>query len=203
MFHDPGGAITLKTYPLFRCSVVSLHGRLYIPMNYSEIQGLKMYGHPLHDASKGVLRFLFPKEALDELEPYGNLNYAVVGIRAGKLQYLPFNEGYKVYNSPTCLPTTELDRLLSSSEGQRVTSKPRQTVRHLKKIHEWHKFEGWKYIHYFSGAAICARRTNVFFRPIREVPTGANYQFAADVPNFVNVSLQEFKTKAYLSVRQL
>jgi hypothetical protein len=203
MFHDPGGAITWKTFPMFRCSVVTLHGRLYIPMGYSEIKGLKLYGRPIHDGSKGAQKFLFPKEALDDLEPYGNLNCAIVGIRAGKLQYLPFNEGYKVYNSPTRLPTTQLDRILLSAEARRVPTKPRQTVRHLDKIHEWQKFEGWKYIHFFSGTNICARRTHVFFRPIREVPTGTNYHFAADNPNFANVSLNEFRTGSYLNVGKL
>lgn len=198
MFHDPGGAITLKTFPLFRCSVVTLHSRPYIPMGYSEIKGLRMIGHPLNGGSKGAQKFLFPKEALDQLEPYGNLNCAAVGIKDGKVQYLPFEEGYKVYSSPSCLRSTKFSNVICSAEAKRVGCKPRQTVRHLNKINEWQKFYGWKYIHYFSGTDIFARRTHAFFRPIREVPTGANFHSLAAVPNFIKVSLEELKTKAYL-----
>ena len=157
-----------------------------------------MFGHPVNGESKGVQKFLFPKEALDELKPYGNLNCAVVGIKDGKVQFLPFEEGYKVYSSPSSLCTTKFSNMICSAEAKRVGCKPRQTLRHLNKIHEWQKFYGWKYIHYFSGSDIFARRTHAFFRPIREVPTGANFHSLAAVPNFIKISLEELTTQAYL-----
>jgi hypothetical protein len=65
-------------FPKFRTSIVILKGRHFIPVGYSERNGIILIG--LKNDSTDAQKCEVPVEAMDLLEPFGNPPYAVIGI---------------------------------------------------------------------------------------------------------------------------
>lgn len=187
MFHDAqtnGGGLRIRLFPSLRCSVVRYNEKLYIPMQASEAKGtLKMYG--LADDGIQTKKFLFPFNVLDDLVPYGNLDteLVVIGIKAGKLQYLNANH-VDLVPTPKGLPLMNIKDAFQIAENNPVNAVKNTTsetgrrgpskYKTFRKPHMWHKFWAWKHVHNYDGDRP-TRRTHAYFRQIRLVPTASNY----------------------------
>jgi hypothetical protein len=80
MFHtnDPNSCyLKYFLFPKFRTSIVILKGRHFIPVGYIQKEmELDLLCYDSTDAQK----YEVPVEAMDLLESFGNLPYAVIGI---------------------------------------------------------------------------------------------------------------------------
>lgn len=121
----------------------------------------------------------------------------MVGIVGDKLQILSLSEGYCVYESPSDLATTTIDRAFLSAQKHRVAVIPHPLNRYLQKPNEWHEFIGWKYMHRYTGN-YALDRSHCFFRAIREHCSGSNYVYKSNPPNFVEINLEAYTTRSYL-----
>jgi hypothetical protein len=84
MFHtnDPNSCyLKYFLFPKFRSSIVILKDRHFIPVGYSERNGIRLIG--LKKDSTDAQKYEVPVEAMDLLEHFGNLPYAVIGIKGG------------------------------------------------------------------------------------------------------------------------
>lgn len=186
MFHETGGRLQVRTFPSFRTMVVLLRGNAFIPFSFSSFEGLHLLGFA--DDGATAQRFEFPPEAIDLLQPYGNLNCAVVGIKNGALQVIPLEEKFTIFDSPTSLPTITMENAVNMAASIR-TVKPCKPWHYLSRPHVWHEFEAWRFVHCWSKSSNhLIARTHAFFRPLRQVPTGANYIRVGKFINFVSVS---------------
>jgi hypothetical protein len=190
-FHGTGAGLVVHRFPSFRTSVVLLRGRPYIPMAYSERTGLKMYSLHASNAEK----FLFPADAVDELQPFGNIPYVVAGIKKGKLQVVATNEGPKRYESCADFQQISVKEAYKlASLAKNLVTKNRKGKHSSYKIQgkmgKWSKFEAWRYRHEFYGDPFVCR-THVYFRLVRTPISGSNY--VKSPKNFTEVSYEQLE----------
>jgi hypothetical protein len=100
------GALVVDLFPLFRCSIVKYEGNFFIPMKISEAtKTLTMIGfgdkasESLSKETSSATWFLFDFSVRQKLEAHGNLPFAVVGVKKGKLQIVPLDATLKLYVS--------------------------------------------------------------------------------------------------------
>jgi hypothetical protein len=227
MFHDVGCHLRIHLFPKFRTSVVVLFGRLYIPVSYSTIYGIRVYGLPLSagcdefNEDTHVTKLLIPAEALSYFQPYGDLPYAVVGTKKengkNRLQIDDAPEGWEKHgskwhgskghgskrqNDRVCKTPKDLS-LVSLNDAFQKAAKCRQDfpyrrTHEMSKTNLWHQFTAWQFAHEVrQGTNTLARRTHAYTRLIREVPTGANYNYKQGNPmNFVKVTMEDLKEES-------
>jgi hypothetical protein len=187
MFHEAGACLRVRKFPSFRCSVVLLKGAPFIPFAFSENDGLQMLG--FSDNRISAQRYEFPQDVLEMLQPYGELCCAVVGIKNSMLQVIHATHKFKIINSPTALSTLSMSEAVAMA-AERRTSIPRRVWFPLTRAHVWHEFESWRFIHCWSNASDhLVARTHAFFRPLRQVPTSANYIRVGKTRNYISVPL--------------
>jgi hypothetical protein len=105
IFHDNGGELKNDKTVQFKCSLVLLRGRLFIPhVRYCPLQLSELYGveaannQPVHPPEDGisaplkVRRYVVPAACLDELITCALLPFAVVGTKKGLLQVIDLTE---------------------------------------------------------------------------------------------------------------
>jgi hypothetical protein len=127
----------MTLFPKFRSSIVILKGRHFIPVGYSERNETRLIG--LKNDSTDAQKYEVPVEAMDLLEPFGNLPYAVIGIKGGVLQVCP-TDSYQVFSKPLCFPTKSFQEALHDASKNPVTKKPRKSHYNLKAPNEWASF---------------------------------------------------------------
>ena len=145
----------------------------------------------LRNNSKTVTYYKYHPYALFELQPYRDLPVAVIGIKQGLLQIVNLKEGYKVYQKPLTFETTTMQELLDLCQKIPPAKMPRNLYKYYKEGCKWQTFQGWKHAHWMIGDAY-VDRIHIFFRPIREHPTGCNLVTEGKNINFVNRSHVEF-----------
>jgi hypothetical protein len=99
-------------FPKFRSSIVILKGRHFIPVGYSGRSGIRLIG--LQEDSSAAPKYEVPVEALAMLEPFGNLPYAVIGMKGKLLQVCP-TDSYQVFSKPLCFPTKSFQEALQDA----------------------------------------------------------------------------------------
>lgn len=194
--------IMVRCFPQFRTSVVKLGDNLFIPFMYTEAENsLVMIGH--RDASlsyllpqdwlkgtkgkrwqprKKIIRgaavfFEFPANVVDLLAPCGLLDFAVLGLKDGQLQTIPFLNpmdpaGESTYSSIVSRCISWEDAIQFSLMHPQPIGIIHEPPREIgNKANTWHQFYGWRFIHWFSGDPNIGR-THVFFRFVRESNSG-------------------------------
>jgi hypothetical protein len=195
MFHENGGCLRIRRFPAFRSSVVLFMGKPFVPFSFSATDGLQLLG--FSDDLKSAQRFEFPSSALEMLTPFGELSCAVVGIKACKLQVIYFCDKFKIISTPAALPLMSMSELVAMASSNRNLM-PRMIWWPLTATHYWHAFESWRYIHCWSNASDhLVARTHVFFRPLRQVPTSANYIRVGKRKNYISFSEQNMKDESW------
>jgi hypothetical protein len=196
--HGTGCKLRVYNFPHFHCCVVSLKGHLFIPMGYSERkQSLRMYGIDPTDSSKAAkFEFLNVDKYLRDLHPIGRLPFVVVGIKQGLLQ---------IDNSPVCFATTST--IASPSSYQSISFRTaidvarnpvnafppsRKTYYDTGAMDKWTSFPAWMLRHEFIGNNPMCRRTQVFFRCLRQLPTSENY-IRAGQRNFISLDIADLE----------
>ena len=111
--------------------------------------------------------YLFDKEVIDSLEPFGDLiDYVSVGIKDNKIQVVPWE--YSVVHSPKEMETIHLQQVVDHAASN-STKKQRYNMKFLCRTDRWETFYGWQMAHqWLEGTDSDNRRIHVFFRPIRE-----------------------------------
>jgi hypothetical protein len=194
MFHGTDACLRIRKFPSFRCSIVLLKGAPFIPFAFSENEGLQMIG--FSDNRTSAQRYEFPPDVLEMLQPYGELSCAVVGVKNSMLQVIPASHKFKIINSPTALSAMSMAQAVAMAAVRR-TSIPRNVWFPLTRVHAWHEFESWRFIHCWSNASDhCVARTHAFFRPLQQVPTSANYIRVGKTKNYISVPLSRISELA-------
>jgi hypothetical protein len=121
------GGLVVHQFPLFRCSIVKYQGNFFIPMKISEAaRTLTMIGfgdrssEPVvkesaikngDSSSESVEKtstrnntrtctwYQFDFSVAKSLEPYGNLPYAIIGIKKGLLKFIELDATLELYVS--------------------------------------------------------------------------------------------------------
>ena len=175
--NEPGvesGYLCYDTFPVFKHSVVKLHGKFYIPHSFSEASDeCRCIGANPDHPSKPIY-YVFPSSVIDEMEPYGNLSFGIVGWKAkGTLQIVEKFEDTCIYRAPLVFSEYTWDQVLNFASKDRVHSKPRIRVKRLSKTNTWMKFEATMHRHWWVGIPM-SLRYHVFFRTIRETISSSN-----------------------------
>ena len=170
------GWLCYDTFPVFKTSVVKLGGKLCIPHGYSEASNeLKMIGADPRDETKPIY-YVFSSSALDSIEPYGNLDFGVIGWKAnGYLQIVPEHEGNCLCTSPLVFGELTWNEIIADASKQknRVNKKPWKRIVHLDRVNVWQEFQAYCYRHWWVGNP-GTLRYHAFFRTIRQCPTSSN-----------------------------
>jgi hypothetical protein len=185
MFHGEGGELTVKIFPSFRCSVVNLRGKLYIPAGYSSSSGLRMYGLDKNKAYK----YEFPPSDLQSLIPFGDLPYAVIGLKKGKMQIINLNNFSTIPSSKDLKLVTFLEAVDACSQNPKDKFVRTERTKKLREPHKFHQFHAWKHIHYYTGSPHVPR-THAHLRPLRTDPTGSYYK-RKNTPNFFTITEED------------
>lgn len=164
MLLEPGKHFNLRVrpFPKFRSSVVKYDGKLWIPHKLDD-RNLVMIGY----RNNTPHFYLFDKEVIDSLEPFGDLiDYVSVGIKDNKIQVVPWE--YAVVHSPKEMETIHLQQVVDHAASN-STKKQRYNMKFLCRTDRWETFYGWQMAHqWLEGTDSDNRRIHVFFRPIRE-----------------------------------
>lgn len=209
-FHSRGNPyvdarIMVRCWPQFRTSVVRLHNDLFIPFDYAEVEdslvmigpGMGCTSHLPEDCGKCVGKyrgsatfFHYPASILEELEPFGTLNFAVIGLKQGLLQALPFLHPMDPASESFCSTTLAYqvkwsDALNYARMNPQLPSCKEEPPREMGgKANTWHQFYGWRYIHQFKGDPHTPR-CHVFYRFVRESNSGGCLRTTHGKPNHV------------------
>ena len=142
---DSGFMLRIRLFPNFRCSVVKLNGKLFIPMFY-DVKRLVMIGLERGGNELNAPHFfVFKAETINKIEPYGNLqNEIVVGIKCGKLQMLRTSQF--VIESPAELPLRNINELFADA-AKNPAELPTKEYKYISADYKWCEFCGWKNIH--------------------------------------------------------
>ena len=195
-----GGCLLYDTFPKFRCSVVSIGGKYYVPHGYSSSdqcikcigENPKKPGYPIY--------CIFPLSALDYMLPVGDLPYGIIGWRKnGNLAVIPEYEGVCLYtkpsvDKPTVFATYKWKEVIDKALSKPVSKRPRKRIVTLAETNTWMEFRAYKYRHWWIGNPNILRY-HAFFRTVREVPTSSNLKGKKPgslVPkNFVHLPLPD------------
>jgi len=175
IFHHSLGCLAIHWFPRFKSSVVILEGVKYIPKDCDQ-NYLDMYGVELDGKNCDAAKYRFPVKRLSELQLFGDLNFAVIGVKDHKLQILGLDDQHRVISSPTELVLVTIQHCFDMAARLGTTDKNTKN-KIVTKFHmqqRWHKFYGWMYAHQYLGQPLVPR-THVFFRSIRQVTTGCHY----------------------------
>ena len=168
------GWLCYDQFPKFKTSVVELDGKLYIPHSYSEVSDeVRCIGASPHNSTKPFY-YVFHKSAIDHMQPFGDLPYAVVGwtIRDG-IHYIHDEGEVCIYRKPLTFNCIQWKALLDDARENRVNLKPRKRIVALKEQNKWMQFPAYKYRHWWVGNPMVVRY-HVFFRSIRQTPVSSN-----------------------------
>lgn len=164
------------TFPVFKCSVVKLYGKLYIPHSYSEVsKEFKYIGVDPRNPQQPIY-FIFPSSVLDSIEPYGNLDFGVIGWKAnGYLQVVHEYKGCCLYTSPLVFCELTWKEIIAFAElpQNRVKDKPRKRLVRMDKVNVWQEVKAYRYRHWWCGNPMTLRY-HAFFQTIRQAPTSSN-----------------------------
>lgn len=169
------GCLFIRTFPKFRSSVVSYQNTKYIPMRYSEQKDtLTLLGIEVAGNGPGEVQYHnFEASVVDELEPVGDLSFAVVGIKKGMLQIMHFNQPLKVFHQPLQFDEIPFAFALREVQGDKVEGarRPLRAIKVLRQRNAWQSFFAWKYIHWWVGDPM-ALRVHVYVRVVKQIATG-------------------------------
>jgi hypothetical protein len=138
---------------------------------------------------------LFPASVFDELTMVGHLPYAIMGVKQGKLQTVPF--GHNTKKEFLVIPTPKKLILWSWAEtldAAQETTYPlappilkKGRYVHLGKENRWQLFNAWCFRHRWEGNTSPVR-LHAYCRAIRQVcPSGHLRRYANGYPmNFVD-----------------
>jgi hypothetical protein len=100
------GALVLDLFPLFRCSVVMYEDSFFIPMKISQASNtLTMIGFgdraiaPSTKETSSATWYQFDFSVAKKLEAYGDLPFAVIGVKKGCLEVIQLDAPLKLYVS--------------------------------------------------------------------------------------------------------
>lgn len=193
---DPQGCLVYDTFPKFKSSVVSIHGKLYVPHSYSEASNeVRCIGSDPQNSKKPTF-YVFNCDVIDAMLPYGDLPYGIVGWKVnGKIQVIPFREEQKLYSSPFNFHEVSWDDLIStaSQKCNQVHKKPRRRIVDLDKYNEWQIFMAWQYRHWWVGNNMLMR-FHAFFRTMRQASPSSNVIRKGTRINYVDATTDEWKT---------
>ena len=157
--------LRVRLFPKFRTSVVSYHGKLFIPHMYCPSE-LIMIGF-----NEGKAHYYqFKPEALEDLKPHGEFgDWIVVGIVKGKLQVCPWK--YATHLTTKSLPLMKMEDIVDAAVPKvKITKR----FKYVSTTSKYIKFNGWQLIHrWVEGSNHLGRRIHIFFRPIREETAAA------------------------------
>jgi hypothetical protein len=183
------GCLVYDLFPRFRYSVIKLDGKYYIPKHYSgaadEVvligENPKKPGYPIYH--------IFPKNAIDRMEPVGDLPFGVVGWKAnGDIQVIPEWEDVCLYESPFNPLTYKWDVVIQFAL-ERPATKPKKRYILLNEMDKWQRFKAYMYRHWWIGNHLTTR-FHVYFRSIRCATTSANViRNGKGKPNFISHKL--------------
>jgi hypothetical protein len=85
---------------------------------------------------------------------------------------------YQIESSPKNYPVISME----DAKLRMIPNKsfPTKNLQVIKKQFEWGSFIAWRNIHWANGDFSCPR-LSIFFRPLRENPTGANMSNTVDL----------------------
>lgn len=183
LFHDRGGGIRYRVFPIFKCSVVTLCGKRVVPIDYRENKHLVVYALSSCDSNTTPQKLVLPPQFLLRMLPYGKeLPYAIAGISGQKVQILSQTEKpHEVIPSASDLQKIPLEQVFRDATDETIVpsfhwagengSIPRNVWRKLGTTPgRWFQFYSWKYIHsYLPGKNVYAARSYVYFRQIKSV----------------------------------
>jgi hypothetical protein len=100
------GALVLDLFPLFRCSIVTYEGSFFIPMKISQASNtFTMIGFgdrnkaPSAKETSSATWYLFDFSVAKKVQAFGNLPFAVIGLKKGHLQVIQLDAPLKLYVS--------------------------------------------------------------------------------------------------------
>lgn len=193
---DPGYELLVDRRIDYRMSVWKLHGELVIPFSAGHgtlvliVPGKSDAVHEpqccVHRASATYL--IKPLAVAEELEHVGWLPYAVAGLKAAEpggptlLQVMasaPGDEFGLQYSLPGKMELIEIGDAFRDALLRPFASDPRarSPLRLGTVPGQWGWFPAWRWAHLMSGDRE-ARRVSLYFRPMRESPSGANLRHA-------------------------
>jgi hypothetical protein len=196
--HGTGCKLRVYNFPHFHCCVVSLKGHLFIPMGYSERnQSLRMYSIDPSDDSKVMkFEFLYVDKFLCNLHPVGRLPFVVVGIKDGAL---PIDNSPHPFPSIGTIARPSDYQSISLKMAIQIARKPinvfttsHKTYYDTGEMDKWTSFPAWMLRHEFVGNNPMCPRTQVFFRLLRQLPTGSNY-IRSGKCNFVSLDIADLE----------
>jgi hypothetical protein len=128
--------------------------------------------------------YYFDAKVITELQPYGNLPFAVVGLKGRKLQVINLDDEFVLYQKELKFMTYTLQHSFNLAANDPATF-PLRRLKRLRTRDKWMPFTAWKHRHCWVGDPMLLR-LHCFFRLIREVPTGANTIQRGPGINFVD-----------------
>jgi hypothetical protein len=174
--HDDHAKLRLWRFPEFRTSVVTLNGRLYIPMGYSEGGGLRMYGvegsNPI-TLQTNAQKYLFPPEEVHNLQPVGRLPFVVSGMKQRRLQIARNSEPLTSFSDARDFELLSIAYAFRNAAEDPMKF-PHKKTSILKGTGIAHQFWAWKFMHEYIGKPE-SERTHIYFRLVREAVSGSNY----------------------------
>ena len=170
---EEAGWLCYDKFPRFKVSVVQMHGQYYIPHSYSQASDeVRCIGVNPFDPRKPIF-YIFNSQAIDAMEPFGDLSYGVVGwLKNGDIQVVPEYEGVCLYTKPLIFQTYKWEQVIEHARAQ-PANKPRKRIVSLKNTGTWMQFRAYTYRHWWVGNHM-VQCYHAFFRTVREVPTSSN-----------------------------
>lgn len=175
------GYLCYDSFPKFKGSVVKMDGRLYVPHGYSQAGNqLKLIGEDPNRPGLPMY-YVFPASYIDRLEPYGDLDLAVVGwtVERGLVDVVDDFGEVTIYRKPLVFNGLKWHQIIALAEQKRVYKKPRIRVRKMEKVNVWHEFKAYNYRHWWLGNPLTVRY-HAFFRSIREHCPSSNINRTGD-----------------------
>jgi hypothetical protein len=168
-------ALYVKLWPNFKCSVIEIDGFQCIPFLFDS-DGLCVLNFDVFQGSNKFRKILYPREALGKAKPIGDLPFVAVAPKGDGLQIAPMK--YQIESSPKNYPVISMEE----AKLRMIPNKsfPTKNLQVIKKQFEWGSFIAWRNIHWANGDFSCPR-LSIFFRPLRENPTGANMSNTVDL----------------------
>lgn len=124
------------------------------------------------------------------MNPYGLLNFAVLGLKDGSLQTIPFLNSLDPAGKTCCSPTMAvltkwshaIDCASQNRQSAGIKNHPPRAIGN--KANCWFQFYGWRFVHWFEGDPM-VRRSHAFCRFVRENNSGAFLRVNKGKVNYV------------------
>jgi hypothetical protein len=103
------------------------------------------------EGGKHATYYLFPSDDISHLEPFGDLPFAVVGIKQGKIQVIYLKAKLRLYQKPLEFDTITFSESVEMAKMERVYELPIPRFEYKEKEGVWMQFTAWKFCHCWTG----------------------------------------------------